>query len=160
MKKKKFTTNIDDEADKIRLRNEEYKVKKNNSSVEPFWNDFNQTMTSIMAEKEKPTRGRRGPSNHKRNMSNNVGPMNLTMQGFRKAVDHRKTDLKSGVPSSQRDRPNGKLQPINHLKAGKIETIHQHSKPEVQSELGFREDDGENVSIAHEAESILTETQD
>lgn len=41
MKKKKFTTNIDDEADKIRLRNEEYKVKKHESAIEPFWNDFN-----------------------------------------------------------------------------------------------------------------------
>jgi len=35
--KKKFITNIDDEADKIRLRNEEQKNKKNMTAVEPFW---------------------------------------------------------------------------------------------------------------------------
>lgn len=47
LNKKKFTTNIDEEADKIRLRNEEVSKRKNMTSVEPFWQDFNSTITDI-----------------------------------------------------------------------------------------------------------------
>ena len=66
LNKKKFTTNIDDEADKIRLRNEELNKRKNHTSVEPFWQDYNSTITDICKQKEDPsvvTMGRtRGPS--------------------------------------------------------------------------------------------------
>jgi hypothetical protein len=74
--KKKFITNIDDEADKIRLRNEEHKNKKNMTAVEPFWQDFNSTITDICAEKDNPGSGagRREPSQRTRNMSK--GKMN------------------------------------------------------------------------------------
>ena len=54
LNKKKFTTNIDDEADKIRLRNEEQNKRKNMTSVEPFWQDFNSTITDICKQKEDP----------------------------------------------------------------------------------------------------------
>ena len=54
--KKKFTTNIDDEADKIKLRNEELNKKKNMTSVEPFWQDFNSTITDICHDKEHPNK--------------------------------------------------------------------------------------------------------
>ena len=47
LNKKKFTTNLDDEQDKIRLRNEELSKRKNQTSVEPFWQDFNSTITDI-----------------------------------------------------------------------------------------------------------------
>ena len=47
LNKKKFTTNIDDEQDKIRLRNEEISKRKNQTSAEPFWQDFNLTITDI-----------------------------------------------------------------------------------------------------------------
>ena len=65
LNKKKFTTNIDDEADKIRLRNEEQNKRKNQTSVEPFWQDFNSTITDICKQKEDPQMGTgrtRGPS--------------------------------------------------------------------------------------------------
>ena len=54
LNKKKFTTNIDDEADKIRLRNEEQSKRKNMTSVEPFWQDFNPTISDICKQKEDP----------------------------------------------------------------------------------------------------------
>ena len=64
--KKKFITNIDDETEKIRLRNEEHKNKKNMTAVEPFWQDFNSTITDICREKDNPMgivgASRRGPS--------------------------------------------------------------------------------------------------
>ena len=41
IKKEKFITTKDAEAEKIRLRNEEVQKKRNNTSAEPFWNDFN-----------------------------------------------------------------------------------------------------------------------
>ena len=59
-----------------------------------------------MAEKERPIKAnRRGPSQPTRNFSNQA-PMNLTMQGFRKAVE-RKHD--KNMPVSHRDRHNGRL---------------------------------------------------
>jgi len=74
--KKKFITNIDDEADKIRLRNEEHKNKKNMTAVEPFWQDFNSTITEICREKDNPGSGasRREPSQRTRNKTK--GKMN------------------------------------------------------------------------------------
>ena len=55
MVSKKFTINRDDEADKIRLRNEELSKRKNQTSVEPFWQDFNSTITDICKQKEDPS---------------------------------------------------------------------------------------------------------
>ena len=37
----KFTTSRDAEAEKIRLQNEENAAKRNMTSAEPFWTDFN-----------------------------------------------------------------------------------------------------------------------
>ena len=66
LNRKKFTTNIDIEADKIRLRNEELNKRKNITSVEPFWQDFNSTITDICQQKENPNANKmgrtRGPS--------------------------------------------------------------------------------------------------
>ena len=88
LNKKKFTTNIDDEADKIRLRNEEQNKRKNMTSVEPFWQDFNSTITDICKQKEDPSvnkMGRtRGPSQPQmRNTSSKKMQMNMTMNSFK-----------------------------------------------------------------------------
>ena len=87
LNKKKFTTNIDEEADKIRLRNEEVSKRKNLTSVEPFWQDFNSTITDICKQKEDPAQkmGRtRGPSQPQmRNKSSNKMQMNSTMNSFK-----------------------------------------------------------------------------
>ena len=130
--KKKFTTNIDDEADKIRLRNEELNKKKNMTSVEPFWQDFNSTITDICHDKEHPNKagnkmGRtRGPSQPTmRNTSTKKMQMNQTLNNFKMgqgSVESDKTNVMSAV--SQRER-NVKLQPLTNTKTPKIDSITQ-----------------------------------
>jgi hypothetical protein len=78
LNKQKFTTNIDQEQDKIRLRNEEIKSRKNASNIEPFWQDFNTTINDICREKENPQSSKvkqmsrtRGPSQPQMNYSVN-----------------------------------------------------------------------------------------
>ena len=72
LNKKKFTTNIDDEAEALRQKNEEISRKRKNiSNVEPFWQDFNSTITDICKQREdhpsnpnvnKVNKRQRGPS--------------------------------------------------------------------------------------------------
>ena len=88
--KKKFTTNIDDEADQERLKNEMLSKRKNMTSVEPFWSDFNTAITDICQQKEAPAKnglanGRnRGPSQpNMRNQSKNNMAMNQTLNSFK-----------------------------------------------------------------------------
>lgn len=72
LNKQKFTTNIDDEHEMARQRNNELMQKKNMTSVEPFWQDFNSTVTDICRQKEA------GPRN--KSMSRTRGPSQPTMR--------------------------------------------------------------------------------
>ena len=134
--KKKFTTNIDDEADKIRLRNEELGKKKNMTSVEPFWQDFNSTITDICQEKEHPQgkmQRQRGPSQPAmRNKSSKKMQMHQTHTSFKMGQgsvesDHTHVAASAG---SKRDK-HVKLQPLNTKRTPKIDINTQVAMEQV-----------------------------
>ena len=66
LNKQKFTTNIDHDMDDKRKQNEEMSKRKNMTTVEPVWQDFNSTIEDICRQKEDPkqnmNRSTRGPS--------------------------------------------------------------------------------------------------
>ncbi len=71
LNKQKFTTNIDYEQEIARKNQEEMHKRKNMTTVEPFWQDFNSTITDICKQREdhptnqsvnKANKRQRGPS--------------------------------------------------------------------------------------------------
>ena len=105
LNKKKFTTNIDDEADRERQRNEELSRRKNVTNAEPFWQDFNSTITDICKQREehptnrsinKANKRQRGPSQPTlRNNSKKGMSMHQTMQNFK--MGHGQVDSEGGM---------------------------------------------------------------
>ncbi len=128
----------------MRRRNEELKNNKNATSVEPFWQDFNSTITEICREKENPLASgssRRGPSNPIRNKHMNLTQTLNSFKFGQDGVGSGKKDL-TKEPISHRDKLVGKLQPLKHLKAGQIES--RQFKKETDSTTEFREGKSNN----------------
>ena len=142
----------------MRKRNEELGKKKNTTSVEPFWQDFNSTITEICREKVNPLASgssRRGPSNPTRNKQMNLTQtVNTFKFGQDGGVGSGKNRDLTKAPISHRDKLAGKLQPIKHLRAGQIES--RKFKKETDSTTEFR--DGKSNNIYNE--SILTVLND
>lgn len=138
MNKKKFTTNIDDEADKARARNQEQSKRKNLTSVEPFWQDFNSTITDICRQKEEPHQAKlgrtRGPSQPQ--ARNKKMQMNMTMNSFKMGQGSVESDHAHVGHASQREKHVGKLQPLQSLKA---------AKPLDNQLMNVNEEDGKNI---------------
>ena len=130
--RQKFTTNIDHEHDAERQRNNELLKKKNMTSTEPFWGDFNSTVTDICRQKEAAPRNKsmnraRGPSQP--SMRN--GKMNQTTKSF--AIGHGNVEQERSQNSfgqvnghsTVREKQNVRLEPIKAT----------HKTPEVEIEL-------------------------